>query len=96
VTNNAPGNLRVVVPPGRSDVDLLIGDRSFPADAMTVTSGGQTLVDLRTPLPSGTFGWFRFPVDGGVSGRQVDLEFAAQQPGQYWRFAGLVIEKAAG
>lgn len=91
VTGTAPGTLRVAVPAGRHDVDLLIGDRSFAADAMTVSTGGQTVLSLDTPLPRGSFRWFRFSVDGGPSGRAVDLQLAAQQDGGYWRFAGLAV-----
>jgi hypothetical protein len=43
-------------------------------------------------VPVGQFRWFRFSLDGGTSGRVWQLDFAAQQPGQYWRFAALTLE----
>ncbi len=91
VTDTAPRSLRLAVPPGEHEVYLLVGDRSFAADAMTVASEGRTLVHLASPLPTDTFQWLRFTVNGGVSGRDVDLDFAADQPGAFWRFAGLVV-----
>ena len=49
---------------------------------MTVSTGGQTLVDLASPLDIGTFKWFKFDLDGGAAGRDVDLDFAAHNSGQ--------------
>ncbi len=91
VTNTAPGTLRISVPAGQHAAYLLVGDASFPADAMTVSSGGQTLVDLQSPLATGTFRWLPFTVDGGAAGQDVDLDFTAHVAGQYWRFAALVL-----
>jgi hypothetical protein len=91
VTNTAPGTLRISVPAGSHTGYLLVGDANFPADPMTVSSGGQTLLDLATPQPTGVFRWLAFPLDGGTSGRDVDLDFAAHVSGQFWRFASLVV-----
>jgi beta-glucuronidase len=91
VTDTAPRTLRLAVPPGPHDVYLLVGDHGFPSDAMTVSSEGRTLTHLATPLSTDEFQWLKFPVDGGPSGRNVDLDFTADNPGGYWRFAGLVI-----
>ncbi len=93
VTNTAPGTLRVSVPAGNHTAYLLVGDAGFPADPMTVSSGGQTLLDLASPQPTGVFRWLAFPLDGGASGRDVDLDFAAHVSGQFWRFAGLVVPR---
>ena len=94
VTDQAPRTLQVAVPPGTHDVHLLVGDRGFPSDAMTVSSDGRRLVSVDTPVPTGEFRWFSFTLDGGADGRVVDLELAAQQPSQFWRFASLVVERA--
>jgi hypothetical protein len=91
VTNTAPGTLRISVPAGNHTGYLLVGDAGFPADPMTVSSGGQTLLDLASPQPTGAFRWLVFPLNGGTSGRDVDLDFAAHVSGQFWRFAGLVV-----
>lgn len=91
VTDTASRTLRLAVPAGTHDVYLLVGDHSFASDAMTVASEGHTLVHLATPLPTDTFQWLRFSLDGGVSGRDIDLDLNADNPGGYWRFAGLVV-----
>jgi alpha-glucuronidase len=91
VTGTAPATLRVAVPAGNHDVYVLVGDASFAADAMTVSSEGRTLAHLATPSPTGEFRWLAFSVDGGAGGRTVDLDFAADNAGQYWRFAALAI-----
>lgn len=91
VTGQVPATLRLAVPAGTHQVALLVGDASFPADAMTVSSAGRTLAHLASPTPTGQFTWLTFPVDGGADGRTVDLDFAADNAGQYWRFAALVL-----
>lgn len=92
VTDTAPRTLRLAVPAGAHVVHLLVGDQSFPSDAMTVWSEGHTVAHLAEPLPTGTFTWLRIPLDGGATGRDADLEFSADAPGAYWRFAGLVLD----
>ncbi|MFG1834262.1 glycoside hydrolase family 2 TIM barrel-domain containing protein [Micromonospora chersina] len=91
VTGQAPATLRLAVPAGTHQVALLVGDASFPADAMTVSSEGRTLTHLATPTPTGQFTWLTFPVDGGADGQTVDVDFAADNAGQYWRFAALTL-----
>jgi hypothetical protein len=41
------------------------------------------------------FQWLSFPVDGGTSGQDVDLDFTTDDPGAFWRFAGLVVDSGA-
>lgn len=94
-TGQAPATLRVAVPAGNHDVDLLVGDHSYAGDPMTVTGDGRTLVTVEPAVPTGSFHWYRFTLDGGTSGRTVDLTFTARDSGAYWRFASLVVEKAA-
>lgn len=91
VTDTAPRTLRLAVPAGTHNVYLLVGDHGFPSDAMTVSSEGRTLTHLAAPLSTDEFQWLSFPVDGGTSGRDVDLDFTADVPGAFWRFAGLVV-----
>ncbi|MGS2618715.1 beta-xylosidase family glycoside hydrolase [Micromonospora sp. LZ34] len=92
VTNTASATLRIAVPAGSHDVYLLIGDASFAADAMTVSSGGRTLAHLAAPLPTGNHRWLTFSIDGGAGGRTIDLDLAADNAGQFWRFAALAVE----
>ncbi|MGK5740176.1 glycoside hydrolase family 2 TIM barrel-domain containing protein [Micromonospora sp. URMC 103] len=91
VTGQAPATLRLDVPAGTHEVALLVGDASFATDAMTVSVQGRTLAHLASPAPTGQFAWLTFPVDGGADGRAVDLDFTADNTGQYWRFAALVL-----
>ncbi|MBM0239444.1 hypothetical protein JNW88_24010, partial [Micromonospora sp. ATA32] len=91
VTDRAAATLRLDVPAGTPRRPPLVGDASFPADSMTVSSEGSTLAHLDSPSPTGQFRWLMFPVDGGASGRTVDLTFAADNDGQYWRFAALAM-----
>jgi regulation of enolase protein 1 (concanavalin A-like superfamily) len=91
VTNTAPATLRIGVPAGSHDVYLLVGDASFAADAMTVSSEGRPLAHLASPTPTGGFRWLTFSLDGGAGGRTVDLDFTADNAGQYWRFAALAM-----
>jgi hypothetical protein len=93
VTDRAPATLRLAVPPGAHAVDLLVGDHSFASDPMSVTADGATVVTVDPAVPAGSSHWYRFQVDGGTSGRTVDLGFAARDAGAYWRFASLLVEK---
>jgi beta-glucuronidase len=92
VTDRADGTLRLAVPAGTHAVDLLVGDHSFASDPMTVTVDGRTVVTVDPAVPSGDARWFRFDVDGGASGRTVDLQLHARDSGAYWRFAALLLE----
>jgi hypothetical protein len=92
VTDTARRTLRVAVPAGVHDVYLLVGDHGFATDAMAVSRDGRTLTHLATPLPADEFTWLKFSVDGGQSGQDVDLDFTADNPGQYWRLAGLIVD----
>ncbi|SIR83956.1 hypothetical protein [Micromonospora avicenniae] len=91
MTGQTPATLRLDVPAGAHQVALLAGDAGFATDAMTVSSEGRTLAHLTDPAPTGQFAWLTFPVDAGADGRAVDLGFAADNTGQYWRFAALVL-----
>jgi hypothetical protein len=92
VTDTARRTLRVAVPAGVDDVYLLVGDHGFATDAMTVSRDGRPLTHLATPLPADEYTWLKFSVDGGRSGRDVDLDFTADNPGQFWRLAGLAVD----
>ncbi|MDZ5441660.1 glycoside hydrolase family 2 TIM barrel-domain containing protein [Micromonospora sp. 4G57] len=91
VTDRAAATLRLDVPAGSHEVHLLVGDAGFAADPMTVSSEGRTVAHLESPSPTGEFRWLTFPIDGGPNGRTVDLTLAADNAGQYWRFAALAM-----
>jgi hypothetical protein len=92
VTDRADGTLRLAVPAGTHAVDLLVGDHPFASEQMTVTVDGRPVVTVDPAVPSGDARWFRFDVDGGASGRTVDLQLHARDSGAYWRFAALLLE----
>ncbi|MGY0231511.1 glycoside hydrolase family 2 protein [Longispora urticae] len=85
-TDTAARTLRVTLPAGSHTVYLLVGDNQYAADRMTVTSGGVTLVDTGTALPTGTFRWYTATLAGGTH----DLTLTATTPGTYWKLGALV------
>lgn len=52
-------------------------------------SGGQVIAESRY-LKGGEFQWLRFELDGGVNGREVDLEFDSV-PDEYWHLVALAF-----
>ncbi|MEQ7126014.1 hypothetical protein ABN034_15990 [Actinopolymorpha sp. B11F2] len=90
VAATRPATLRLVVPPGVHDTYALIGDPSFLANPVTISSGDQALARTGTPLPAGDFAWLKFEIDGGAHGRTVDLTFSGE-PDMYWIVDALVM-----
>ena len=91
VTNTAPATLRVAVPAGQHELHVLVGDNSFATDPMSVTVDGTVVASVPEPGPTGEFRWLTATVDGGSAGRTVDIGFAANDAGRFWRFSSLVL-----
>lgn len=89
VNDTVARTLRIAVPPGPHDAELLVGDGSFPSASTYVRSGGELLAQSR-PLGVGEFEWLTFPLNGGASGREVDLQLAGNA-GQHWHLNALVM-----
>ncbi|MEQ7126554.1 alpha-glucuronidase family glycosyl hydrolase [Actinopolymorpha sp. B11F2] len=84
-----PRVLRISVPAGECDAFLLVGDGTQPSPPTYVRSGG-VLVGESPALGVGEFAWVGFTLDGGSSGREVDLELSGV-PAEHWRVNSLVV-----
>jgi len=84
--------LRLAVPAGGHDVSLLRGDAGFPSAPTVVSQDGGVVSGPGPTLAAGQFAWQTWHVDGGSSGRQVDLTLTGVG-GDYWRVNGLVVSK---
>ncbi len=77
------------MPAGGHDVFVLVGDAtvdSYPtyirADTAPFAESGH--------LAGGEFTWLHFALDGGSTGREVDLELASV-PDEQWHLAALLL-----
>jgi alpha-glucuronidase len=87
--NDIPARtLRIAVPPGTHDAYVLVGD-SVTSGPTYVRSGGELLGDSEA-LAAGEFTWLHFTLDGGSTGREVDLELASD-PNEHWHLNALVM-----
>jgi len=87
-----PATLRVHVPAGEHVVSLLRGDNSFTSGHTVVKEGDQVLVREGPNLPSGSYAWEQFTLDGGETGRDVDLQLS-NTGGSFWRLVALVVQQ---
>ncbi|HEY8458530.1 MAG TPA: alpha-glucuronidase family glycosyl hydrolase [Actinopolymorphaceae bacterium] len=88
--NDIPARtLRIAVPAGQHEVAVLVGDAGPDSHPTYIFVDGERVAESPF-LPGGTFTWLRFSVDGGASGREVDLTFDSL-PDQHWHLCALVI-----
>lgn len=89
---NEPATLRLAVPAGKHQVYILTGDPSFPIGNTIVSSAGEVLGQSGDDIiPEGKFKWFSFEMDGGNTGRTVDLQITGELRNGYWIINGLVM-----
>jgi alpha-glucuronidase len=81
--------LRIAIPAGRHDVAVLVGDGGPDSYPTFIAADGQRVAES-PQLSGGSFAWVRFSLDGGASGRTVDLTFDSV-PDQFWHLCALVI-----
>lgn len=86
--DTTPRTLRVAVPAGEHDAYLLVGDNTglYPT---YVRSGGDLLAQSERMIHGGWV-WLHLSLDGGASGRDVDLELSSD-PGQHWHLNALAV-----
>ncbi|RMB84874.1 alpha-glucuronidase family glycosyl hydrolase [Streptomyces shenzhenensis] len=80
--------LRIAVPAGRHTAYALVGDTGATASPTRIAVDGRT-VATSPRQPSGTFTWLELPLDGGASGRTLDLTFTGE--GGPWRLNALAL-----
>lgn len=90
VNSADPATLRITIPAGVHEVYLLTGDGSYSAGRLVVSEGDTRLADTGDKLTAGDFRWLRFSLDGGTSGRTVDLTFTVASAGT-WRVNALAV-----
>jgi alpha-glucuronidase len=84
-----PATLRVAVPPGSHDTYLLVGDNAV-GSAPTIVTSGTTELGRTESLDGAEFAWLHFTLDGGTSGRPVDLTLSSTS-GAHWHLDALAI-----
>lgn len=80
--------LRLSIPAGRYPAYLLVGD-VVGSQPTIVTADGSELARSRT-LAGNEFQWLSFNLDGGVDGRNIDLQLSST-PGEYWHLNALAV-----
>ncbi|HEY8454797.1 MAG TPA: alpha-glucuronidase family glycosyl hydrolase [Actinopolymorphaceae bacterium] len=81
--------LRLAIPAGPHDVSILVGDATQPSQPTYVHSEGVLLAES-SPLGHGEFAWIHFTLDGGPSGREIDLELSST-PDEHWHVNALIV-----
>jgi alpha-glucuronidase len=87
--DTAPATLRVAIPAGVHEVSILVGDGGPDVWPTYVDVDGERLAE-GSQIRGGTFEWISGDLDGGASGREVDLAFSSV-PGRFWRLCVLAI-----
>ncbi|MEU4896358.1 alpha-glucuronidase family glycosyl hydrolase [Streptomyces sp. NPDC044780] len=89
VRDGAPAVLRLRLPAGHCTAHLLTGDPNTFTRSLIVRADG--IEKARSEQLNGReFTWLRVPLDGGSSGREVDLELSAKE-GQTWHLSACVV-----
>ncbi|MFW6597367.1 GDSL-type esterase/lipase family protein [Propionibacteriaceae bacterium Y2011] len=73
VMSTEPVTLRLSIPAGEHTVHVLTGDASYAAGRLVLHEGETLLADTDGKLAAGELRWLTFTLDGGASGRTVDL-----------------------
>ncbi|MEU6114231.1 alpha-glucuronidase family glycosyl hydrolase [Streptomyces sp. NPDC047117] len=89
VRDSAPTVLRLKLPAGRCTAHLLTGDPHTFNRTLIVRVDGEEKARSEQ-LDGREFTWLRIPLDGGPSGRDVDLEFSAKED-QTWHLSACVV-----
>ncbi|WP_306319623.1 MULTISPECIES: alpha-glucuronidase family glycosyl hydrolase [unclassified Streptomyces] len=85
----APTKLRLKLPPGPCTAHLLTGDPNTFNRTLVVTVDG-TERARSEQLDGREFTWLRIPLDGGASGREVDIDLSAK-PTETWHLTACVV-----
>ena len=93
VNDTVARTLRLTIPAGEHSLYLLTGETSSDSFPTTVRMDG-AVVGTSVFLPGGNFEWLDVPVDGGASGKTIDLEFS-NVPGQHWHLVAIAIPDEA-
>ena len=91
ITSQNPATLRLAVPAGGHTVWFLRGDDGFATTGFVVDVDGRRALSTGPSVGAGEYYWERVAVDGGESGRPVDLTFSNDQ-GLYWKLLALVVD----
>ncbi|MGO4420502.1 glycoside hydrolase, partial [Streptomyces sp. MCAF7] len=89
VRGGAPTVLRLKLPAGRCTAQLLTGDPNTFNRPLIVRVDG-TEKARSEQLDGREFTWLRIPLDGGSSGREVDLELSTEK-GHTWHLSACVV-----
>lgn len=85
----SPATLRISVPAGAHQLSILVGDGGPDVWPTHVDLDGSRLITGER-FRGGTFQWNHAEVDGGSTGRDLDLQLSST-PGRFWRLCALVI-----
>ncbi|MCM3443648.1 FIMAH domain-containing protein [Metabacillus halosaccharovorans] len=86
-----PATLGLSIPAGYHTVYVISGDRQYGQGNTMITVDG-TKVAETGGTAQGQFKVLSFGLDGGASGRKVDLEFTGEA-GKHWVFNALMVKK---
>ncbi|MDQ0220837.1 hypothetical protein ELQ35_21025 [Peribacillus cavernae] len=91
LSRNTPTILRLAVPSGVHRIYILTGDASYASGNTVIRSEGRLLAESGGEFNPGQFKWIPFELDGGMEGREIDLEITGALKDGYWRIAALVM-----
>lgn len=82
--------LRLTLPPGQHAVHLLVGDRYFPTYGTVLREGTREVLRSPDTTPTANWTWSAGTLDGGPTGRTVDVTLSGVN-GEFWRVCALVV-----
>jgi alkaline phosphatase D len=84
---------RVAVPAGVHRVYFLTGDSMYGSANTIIHSDNKLLADAGNPLDAGQFKWLSFDLDGGSTGKEIDLNITSEGGDGAWRLIAFVMKK---
>lgn len=82
------------VPAGRHTAYALTGDARFGSGRAQISVDGVPVASSgEVTIPTGQFRWIQFELDGGSSGRTVDLGLTGSLRDGFWLLDALLIDR---
>jgi alkaline phosphatase D len=84
---------RVNVPAGIHKVYFLTGDSVYGSANTIIRSDNKLLAEAGYALDPGQFKWLSFELDGGSTGKEIDLEISSELGDGAWRLVAFVMKE---
>ncbi|MBN8203279.1 alkaline phosphatase D family protein [Bacillus sp. NTK034] len=92
VGRDAPATLRLAIPAGIHRIYFLTGDAIYTSANTIIHSDNKMLAETGGTLAPGQFKWLHFDLDGGSSGKEIDLSITGELGDGWWRLVSLMMK----